>query len=410
MDSLRKACLFCICCYVAFGDVSFAKKPKSKESNSHTIGICESLSEVSCQSCANINAQNTDILGFTLKYDNEKCQQSQQNNVSSLSTKSDKHAFLLIYDNDSNFNSKVDKYYTAGVSLKFHSKDLAQESNKKFYKFMNAISLPSFFVKYLPKIHDETILLPSFAIALAQEMYAPKDRFSNPPPANDHPYSGALYLSATVQNRFKYILEQFEAQVGVVGKASLAKQTQDFIHDISGNARLKGWEAQLKNEPLFNVYYRLSFSIPQVYEKSKHIVDIMPQASFGLGNAKIHAQANLLMRVGYNLSPNVLSPHINSGFVSGNMQHYGFSVQAFMGAGIRAVVRNMFLQGNSFAPRKDIDLHRAVGEFICGLSLNYKRFFIAYTAIARTKEFISQQDTNFLGIHTYGSIIVGGNF
>ena len=343
------------------------------------------------------------------------CSDFCNDNAKSRTPKSDKHSLLLLYENDSNFNPHIDRYYTAGVALKFHSKDLLPNQTSKhrtrFYAFMNAISLPSFFAKYLQKYDEDTLFAPSFGIAMSQEIYAPKDKFSNPPPSGDYPYSGFLYTSVVLQNRFKYIVEQFEAQIGVVGKAALAKQTQDFIHEARNVRKLEGWDTQLKNEGVFNMYYHLSFSLPKVYEKSKSLLDIMPQASFGLGNAKIYAQANLIARIGYNLTPNTFAPTINSGFVSAMQHSFDFSIEAYAGVGIRAVVRNMFLQGNSFLPRNDIDLSRGVGEFIWGVSLNYKRFFVAYTALHHTREFSNQDGGGGLsGIHTIGSIIVGGNF
>lgn len=317
-----------------------------------------------------------------------------------------KHTLLLLYENDSNFDPHIDKYYTAGISLKFYSKDLQKPTNKGFYTFMHAISAPTFFPKALKRyLGEEADFATSFGVSLSQEIYAPKDRFSNPPPKDDHPYGGFLYTSIMLQNRFKYIIEQFEVSLGIVGKAALAKQAQDIIHEARNVKKLAGWDTQLSNEGIFNLYYRVSFSIPQVYEKTKHIVDIMPQVSFAAGNAKSHAQANLIARIGYNLSANSLMPHINSGFVSTLPNRYGFSIEAFAGLGVRAVVRNIFLQGNSFAPRKDIDINHGVGEFIFGVALNYKRFFLSYSAITRTKEFLKQDAPTI-----FGSILLGVSF
>lgn len=335
-----------------------------------------------------------------------KASDSKHNDIILPTSTKHKHTLLLVYENDSNFNPHIDKYYTAGISLKFYSKDLQKSKNKGFYTFMHAISAPTFFPKALSRyLGEEDDFATSFGMSLSQEIYAPKDRFSNPPPKQDHPYGGFLYTSIMLQNRFKYILEQFEVALGIVGKDALAKQVQDTIHEARNVKKLAGWDTQLQNEGIFNLYYRLSLSIPQVYEKTKHIVDIMPQVSFAAGNAKSHAQANLIARVGYNLSQNSLMPHINSGFVSTLPSRYGFSIEAYMGLGVRAVVRNIFLQGNSFAPRKDIEVNRGVGEFIFGVSLNYKRFFLSYSAITRTKEFVSQDMPS-----TFGSILLGVSF
>lgn len=417
------ALLIALC--IAKSSAHFCSEQKNTEKDGYQALLDEALkctaknpNESNMCNCANDSsafgldkAQKDDLQDDLPKKDlDAKAQQndspSKQNEVIPPPNTRAKHTLLLIYENDSNFDPHIDKYYTAGISLKFYSKDLQKPTNKGFYTFMHAISAPTFFPKALSRyLGEEADFATSFGVSLSQEMYAPKDRFSNPPPKSDHPYGGFLYASVMLQNRFKYILEQFEVALGLVGKDALAKQAQDTIHEARNVKKLAGWDTQLQNEGIFNLYYRASFSIPQVYEKSKHIVDIMPQVSFAAGNAKSHAQANLIARVGYNLSANSLMPHINSGFVSTLPNRYGFSIEGYVGLGIRAVVRNIFLQGNSFAPRKDIEIYNGVGEFIFGVSLNYKRFFLSYSAITRTKEFVSQDMPT-----TFGSILLGVSF
>lgn len=360
----------------------------------------------------------------------------------------------LDYENDANFNSLVDRYYTAGVGLRYVSREFvalpspcaphgssspltsnppkSPESISKTARFLRVLSAQGLIALARSRTKsayqtpdstpldsnpiDSTPLAPTpctsaspalfsaFGIALTQEMYAPKDRFSAIPPADDHPYGGALYLQLSAFNRSAYVFERLSLDLGLVGKAALAKQTQDLIHDLTHNARLAGWDTQLRNEFIANLSYGVSASIPQIYRHSAHWLDCMPQFSLALGNARIHAQASLLLRFGYHLHANTAPYLINSGFIAPpSTNSSGFSLYGFAGAGARVVGRNMFLQGNSFAPHfatpHAINMQPVIGEFVWGGVLEWGRFFGSYVVVHRSREFATQDGfASFAGI------------
>lgn len=356
----------------------------------------------------------------------------------------------LDYENDANFNSRVDKYYTAGVSLGFVSKEFVSpnacapstsntpESTSRTARFLRVFSAQGLIAlakshktsaqqstntptnargktdapdsSQAPTLCSSPALFSAFGMAITQEMYAPKDRFSPIPKAHDHPYGGALYARFFAFNRSAYVFESLGIDLGLVGKAALAKQTQDFIHDLTNNARLAGWDTQLRNEFIANLSYGISASIPQVLRYSAHWLDLMPQFSLALGNARIHAQTSLLLRLGYHLYANNAPYLINSGFITPpSTNSSSFSFYGFAGAGVRVVGRNIFLQGNTFAPHfatpHSIDVLPIVGEFVWGLALEYRRFFCSYAVVHRSKEFATQDGfVSFAGI-TLGSKI-----
>lgn len=352
--------------------------------------------------------------------------------------------FWLEYENDANFNSLVDKYYTAGVSLGFVSREFVapssciantRESTSRTARFLRVFSAQGLIALAKSRStssqqransmdsSDKTNTLESssapctiaalfsaFGVHITQEMYAPKDRFSPIPNAHDHPYGGALYARFFAFNRSAYVFERLGIDLGLVGEAAFAKQTQDFIHDLTHNARLAGWDTQLRNEFIANLSYGISASIPPWLRYSAHWLDLMPQFSLALGNARIHAQASLLLRFGYHLYANNAPYLINSGFIAPpSTNTSSFSFYGFAGAGVRAVGRNIFLQGNTFTPHfatpHNIDMLPVVGEFIWGLTLEYRRFFCSYAVVHRSKEFATQDGfASFAGI-TLGSKI-----
>lgn len=349
------------------------------------------------------NVQTESALNALDSKQAKKSEQSLDSPLSNMRTpldlainKRNKHLVMVSYENDSNFDSKIDKYYTAGIALFYVSKEL--ESNQFGAKFLQFFSLQRLF-------HPQSIY-SSFGISLSQELYTPKDRFSPIPPPTDHPYSGFSYIGLSAMNRSNNFFEMLTLDVGFVGKATLAQQIQDIIHDITGNARLAGWDTQLRNEFVANLNFNLSYSVPYIYEKSKHFFDLMPQTSLALGNARVHLQVSLATKFGYNLAQNTLPVTINSGFVRAPSHQYGFSIYGFFGAGARFVGRNMFLQGNIFAPHyaipTSIEIQHIIGEFSWGVGLEYKRFLLTYSVTHRTREFTTQDM-----ISHYGAITIG---
>lgn len=349
------------------------------------------------------------------------------------------HNLSLIYENDANVDSLVDKYYTAGVSFFYHSKEFSLEDiNYKNTESSTLHSMPdleqakllesSNNYKTTPEYKTALVLsklgiIPyinnnsrfySFQIRLNTEIYTPKQREELQIPG-DHPYAGALYASFLAQNRSKNLLEQTQLDLGLIGKHAFAKELQNGIHKITNNPIFKGWDTQLKDEPIVNLSYKLAYRLAP--EKIARFFDLYPQINLALGNLNIYAQTSLFMRVGYNLAPFETPLKLKSGFITSaffksldsrktpleSISLKPFRIFGFAGLGARFVGRNMILQGNSFAPRNDVNIERIVGEFIYGASLIYKRFNVSYSITHKTKEFY-KADSAF---SFYGAISLG---
>jgi len=46
-----------------------------------------------------------------------------------------------------------------------------------------------------------------------------------------------------------------EIQLGIVGPASFAEETQSLVHELLASQRPNGWDNQLKNEPGLAIIY-----------------------------------------------------------------------------------------------------------------------------------------------------------
>lgn len=100
-------------------------------------------------------------------------------------------------------------------------------------------------------------------IFFGQQMYTPSDiRW----PASEYkkyerPYAGWLYvgMGSTQQNAYGY--ETMEWSIGCVGPCSQADTAQKTIHRNLGDQQPKGWDTQLKNNPVLQMHYRRSMSL-----------------------------------------------------------------------------------------------------------------------------------------------------
>jgi hypothetical protein len=79
--------------------------------------------------------------------------------------------------------------------------------------------------------------------------------------------------------------------------------------------------------------------------------------------------------------------------------------EIFAGAEGRAVARNIFLDGNTFADSHSVDKKPFVADLNAGFAFTLGRARISYTAVYRTREFDGQQDAS-----VFGGISVGYNF
>ncbi|MBN8852540.1 MAG: hypothetical protein BGO55_02180 [Sphingobacteriales bacterium 50-39] len=88
-----------------------------------------------------------------------------------------------------------------------------------------------------------------------QLMFTPDDITRSDYQPNDYPYSGALIATHTLYsyNPVKKFDWQTELVAGVIGPASLAAETQAFVHKLIHYYKPMGWPHQFKNDLLINI-------------------------------------------------------------------------------------------------------------------------------------------------------------
>lgn len=246
------------------------------------------------------------------------------------------------------------------------------------------------------------------AFSVGQNMFTPAALHTPDLQVEDRPYAAWLYLSVALQARSvstgsRAWLSVWGADAGVVGPAALGKEVQDFVHDhISKSRRALGWSHQLRNEPGLNLFQQSK--VRWFYgERNQLGFDVISHAGFSVGNIATYLNAGGVLRFGYGLPDDFGTDVIRSGAdtsqAGGKPAPWG--VHAFGGFDLRAVGRDISLDGNTFTASHHVAREVLVGDFQFGLTLNCGRAKICLSQVRRTPQFKRQGHAQ-----AYGSLTV----
>jgi len=317
----------------------------------------------------------------------------------SLAAPADKSwTFSLYFENDLFADS--DQHYTNGIKLSWISPDLT--------RYRDSGKLPAWsqpYIDLLPFIHEPG-LQRNITLSVGQNIYTPQDISRKDLIRDDRPYAGWLYFGAAFHNKNPRRLDSMEVQLGLVGPLSFAEQAQTLVHELRGFAKPEGWSHQLKTEP----------GIALVYERKWRTVlpprhglgfDLISHAGGALGNIQTYANAGLEARIGWNLPADFGNSLIRPGGDTNapvdasdpRRRRHGFGFHLFASVDGRAVARDIFLDGNTFASSHRVDKRNLVADLAAGASLIAGRFKLSFAKVLRTREFRGQAAN-----HRFGSV------
>lgn len=299
---------------------------------------------------------------------------------SSLPPPDPRATFHVLSENDSYtfIGPSSDKYYTNGVRLGWQS----GEGN-----------LPGFLRPVEAGL--AALLGPAnsrWGLGIGQNIYTPENtRLRNPDP-RDRPYAGYLYANLTLDRRTWNTLDRFEVQAGVVGPSTFGRQAQDFVHDILGDRRPRGWRYELHDEPVFNINAERIWRAPLADLPGGFGVDALPHVGAMLGTVRISASAGARIRIGQRLEQDFGVPRIRPAIADAPApvgDRFGWYL--FAGASGSVVGRDLFLDGNTWRDSRSVDLRPFVGDLEGGAAVFWHGIRLSYSQVWRSKEFVGQR-------------------
>lgn len=294
--------------------------------------------------------------------------------------------FNVVSENDSYVTVAGDRHYTNGIYFSWTS-----DSDRGGREFARALMLPG--------AADAGWRHGYF---LGQAIFTPENLTAFNPPANDRPYAGWLFGGARLYRDSGDRLDKIEAMLGVVGPMALGGDVQKFWHAafIPGAAHIQGWHAQLRDEPGLVLSEQRIWRMPLADGPLQ--LEALPEANVAIGNVYDYAGIGTMLRLGHNLGADWGPPRIAPAQQGSDFQDVeSFAWYAYGGGEVRAVARNLFLDGNSFHGGPGVSKKAIVGDINTGAALLFPHIRVTLGYTLRSKEFRSQK-----GEDEIGSIIV----
>lgn len=297
----------------------------------------------------------------------------------------------VVWENDVFGLGNTDGHYTNGLRLSY----LGGEG--RVWAWLANVA------KATPLFRSDASLRASFAVG--HNMYTPED-ISNPEPIlDDRPYAAWLYGTLGLVGGNGRNLDIAALSLGVVGSAAGGEAFQKFIHQIIGSPEPQGWDHQLRNEMIIQLFYEHVWRDVFVLDQAplfRHLgveLDFLPHLAGALGNAYLYGATGLTMRVGNDLPSDYGPPRIRpslpgSAFFVPSRTLGGY---LFLGFEVRAVARNLFLDGNTFEESLSVERHPFVGDLQLGAALAIRAVRVSFTYVFRSREFTTQRRPDQFG-------------
>lgn len=313
----------------------------------------------------------------------------------------------MFTDTDENYTNGVRVSLSSPNLEKFDDEFIGNEQFRSWYEWLNRGF--ELFHPASPNSggSDGGLSSRRVVLTLGQQIYTPSDSQATTTVEDQRPYAGWLYLGTYYHARQDDQLKSIGVNLGIVGPAALARESQDLIHDIRGIDKFKGWDNQLDNEP----------GLQLVFEKKDKLLDragtklgydFISHYGASLGNVATYANLGGEFRFGWNIPDDFGTSSLRSAadnHTPDGEKRSNWSLHSFISFDGRWVARDIFLDGNTFSDSHSVDKKNLVGDIATGISLTYKQLSFSYARISRSREYWQQDDA-----HHYGSLSVAWDY
>jgi lipid A 3-O-deacylase len=183
-------------------------------------------------------------------------------------------------------------------------------------------------------------------------------------------------------------------------------------------AEAQGWRHQLRNEVAFVLYGESRHRRP-LSSGGPVAVDFIDNLNFALGTVQTSLGGGGMLRIGTRLDEDFGPPRIRPAPVGSSFfrkpdglawyvffrKPDGLAWYVYGGADLKAVGRDIFLDGNTFRDSRRVDKRWLVSETQAGAVLRYELVRITYSHVWRSEEFLGQRGPSHFGALTIGAYL-----
>lgn len=276
--------------------------------------------------------------------------------------------------------NRPDEEYTSGVHVDYDGGD-APRWSREFLRGRLPCFVGAHSCRTSRSVLGQNIYTPSVGVDGGRA--APGSR----------PNAGWLFVSQTARALNDDRATDLTLTTGVTGPPSLARYMQALAHRAAPTFnRPTDWSHQLAFEPGVIVRYAQQRRFV-VGETRLFGADVLPRAAVSIGNVSTAAEAGVDARLGWRLPhPWLLEPR-------------RFSATLSAGASERAVARDLFLDGNTFARSDRVGHEPFVTSANAGVEIRYDAFLLGYRAQSDSRSYARGPKW-----HPWASLIGGVTF
>lgn len=300
---------------------------------------------------------------------------------------------------------RKDRDYTSGLKLNWTSRWVPAHEKESDDQDKKG-ALPSFLdiLPFFKKPDDRRAL----SILIGQSIYTPEDLDRRDLILDDRPYAGYTYLGLAVHRTAPKIMDTIELDIGIVGPHSYAEDVQEQLHKWIDSEEPKGWDNQLEDEFALELIYERKWRLAASKFGRGFGYDLIPHLGARVGNVYVYANTGAELRFGWNPPGDFGTCPIRPGCESnaardmepGRSRTSG--IHAYLSIDGRAVLRDIFLDGNTCKKSHSVDKRYFVADIGAGIGISAKRFKVTYGVVYRTKEFKTQNSNG----HFFGTLLI----
>lgn len=300
-------------------------------------------------------------------------------------------SFIFHFENDVLGTDDSDRGYTNGLQFSYLTAD------NQVWSWLDRWARDHFFRR------QETTLRAYWAVG--QNLYTPDDLRRSDLILDDRPYAAWLHADLGLVGNDDDRLRTVQFSVGMVGPVAQGEAVQSWIHQVIGSPDPKGWDHQIGNElallAIIDQKWRNLISlegVPLLGSLGLQL-DLSPHCGLALGNVMTAASAGGTIRIGQGLARDFGPPRIHpappgSGYFLADSRVAWYF---FLGVDGRAVLNNIFLDGNTFRDSHRVEKITLVGDYLGGFAISAKGIRLGLVYINRTKEFELQDQASHFG-------------
>jgi hypothetical protein len=210
------------------------------------------------------------------------------------------------------------------------------------------------------------------------------------PVPGERPYSGWLFIAPGLHHVAAGRVRSLTLLLGVTGPASLAEKAQDGIHSLLGEHERRGWRHQLRSEVGAAIAYDDRVGVERGLGGSR-----VGALSLGwgavAGNVRTALHAGAGARVGLERDLPWSPEELESSAAMG--------VYAIGGFRQELVLRDLFVDGNTFHESSSADRIAHVQQIVLGLGVRHDGYSLEYRWVRRGREYEAQPQP-----HAWGSL------